>query len=91
MCVSRQCRQGCDWAGEYSELNPHLTASSTHQGAAPAGTNATVNAVAATCGAVEGNAATALQQAEQLKAAGNSKFEQRVYTDALTLYTKARL
>ena len=28
-------------------------------------------------------------QAEQLKAAGNSKFEQRIYRDAFALYSKA--
>ena len=81
---------GCDWVGEYSEVNAHLTSSTSHQGSA---TSAQPHGIASAPSA-DGSAATkpapsARESAEVLKAAGNSKFEQRIYGDAIVLYAKA--
>lgn len=96
--------QGCDWKGEYSELMPHMTNSESHLGTPSTGSEGSKGSNSASQGGARGEAnaggggggapteeqrAAALQQAEALKNAGNSKFEQRVYGDALTLYSKA--
>ena len=70
----------CGWRGEYSELTAHMTSRETHQAPADRG------------GAFqdpEQAQAKILAGAEALKAAGNQKFEQRIYPDAIALYTKA--
>jgi len=74
----------CGWRGEYSELTAHMTASSSHQApAAPTGGSAAPFEDPALA------KDKALKQAEALKQAGNQKFEQRIYPDAIALYTKA--
>jgi len=75
--------QGCTWHGEYTGLSDHMTSSDTHQ--AGAAGSATEDGGASP----RQQSAARLQQAEQLKAAGNSKFEQRIYRDAFALYSKA--
>ena len=82
---------GCKWEGEYSELMPHMTSSTSHQaGGASAPGGAQPSGSASSTSAEPANSSSlALQQAESLNAAAKSKFEQRVFSDALTLYTKA--
>lgn len=86
----------CTWVGEYSEISAHLTSSESHQSVpdAPAARNPSQTAPSAANGVQmdvdpPARAATASESAEALKAAGNSKFEQRIYPDAIVLYTKA--
>ena len=89
---------GCPWVGEYSEVSTHLTSSTSHQAipAASASASQLPQAQSPTRQqqqpAQQQQAAPQQQQrasAEALKAAGNSKFEQRIYVDAIILYTKA--
>ena len=74
-------QQGCGWVGEYSELTSHMTSSETHQ----AGSNQAAEMR-------QGSAVPshdAIANAEAMNKAANSKFEQRIYVDAIKLYTKA--
>jgi len=91
----RCCMPSCAWVGEYSEVSAHLTSSETHQSlcgeVSPGGAQATAGEGTANGG---GSSAAeqqrrAREQAETLKTAGNSKFEQRIYGDAIVLYSKA--
>ncbi len=78
---------GCNWVGEYSEVTAHLTSSESHQAAAPAdpaGARADGSDPAASRGGGADDSASrqkAEETAEGLKAAGNAKFEQRLYAD----------
>ena len=74
----------CGWRGEYSELTSHMTSSDSHQAPAPAAANGDVPMPDS-----QQTKDSALAQAEALKQAGNGKFEQRIYADAIALYTKA--
>jgi len=75
-------KQGCQWVGDYSELTAHMTSSEAHQAAAPG--------MAAPDGAPAQKVANdAVAAAEAMNQAANSKFEQRIFDDALKLYTKA--
>ena len=74
----------CGWRGEYSELTSHMTSSESHQAPAPAAANGDVPMPDS-----QQTKDSALAQAEALKQAGNGKFEQRIYADAIALYTKA--
>ena len=69
----------CGWRGEYSELTAHMTAAGSHQAAGLASESADT----------PGNKERRLAAAEALKTAGNQKFEQRIYADAIALYSKA--
>jgi len=69
----------CGWRGEYSELTTHMTSAGSHQAAGLTSESADT----------PGNKERRLAAAEALKAAGNQKFEQRIYPDAIALYTKA--
>ena len=69
----------CGWRGEYSELTAHMTAAGSHQAVGLASESADT----------PGNKERRLAAAEALKAAGNQKFEQRIYPDAIALYSKA--
>lgn len=83
---------GCKWQGEYSELMSHMTSSTSHQvGASASGAgDARTSTCRSSCdSSAAAYASSARQQAEALNTAARSKFEQRVYRDALTLYTKA--
>lgn len=73
----------CGWRGEYSELTSHMTSSGSHQ--APAAADPSTGAFEDPEQAKQKK----LAAAEALKAAGNQKFEQRIYPDAIALYTKA--
>ena len=86
----------CGWQGDYSELMSHMTSSTSHQ--APSDDVAMPNApprgsTPSKARSPVSGAASATNQSEQhaeaLNTAAKSKFEQRVYTDALTLYSKA--
>ena len=94
---------GCPWVGEYSDVTAHLTSSESHL-ATPSSTPMEVDASAARPSGAAANAQSrptsapqtsasvggdARSSAEALRAAGNAKFEQRMYADAITLYTKA--
>lgn len=79
-------KQDCQWVGEYSELMAHMTSSGSHQ------VNATGDLDGVSAGAQAAAPDVSERQraaAEGLKEAGNSKFTQRLYADAILLYTKA--
>ena len=89
---------GCTWVGEYSEVTQHMMCSDSHlatgadvsMGGTPTPGAAQPPAPAAAAAAASSDAESQrAAQAEALKAAGNSKFEQRIFGDAITLYTKA--
>ena len=88
---------GCPWKGEYSELTAHLTSPESHLALPAQPVNAATAAsgdrtpAAATGAAAPANGAPqdARAAAEAMKLAGNAKFEQRAYPDAIALYTKA--
>jgi len=77
-------KQGCQWVGDYSELTSHMTSATAHQ-AVPAPNNGAPSDVVQQ----QQSADSAVAAAEALNLAANSKFEQRIYDDALKLYTKA--
>ena len=66
----------CGWRGEYSELTSHMTSSGSHQ--APAAADPSTGAFEDPEQAKQKK----LAAAEALKAAGNQKFEQRIYPGA---------
>jgi len=72
--------QGCTWKGEYSELTSHMTSDGAHQAMPKEVTDQQPN---------KPNQPAAMSGAEAMNLAANSKFEQRIYDDALKLYTKA--
>ena len=88
---------GCQWTGEYSEVGSHLTSSESHQVCSPSAPSSQANAQSANAthpaqpsnAAAAGGTSDAHAAAEALKVAGNSKFEQRIFADAIVLYTKA--
>jgi len=71
----------CHWVGDYSELTSHMTSAASHQ-APPAAEGEGLTEM-------QRAAQSSLAAAEAMNYAANSKFEQRVYDDALKLYTKA--
>lgn len=92
----------CPWVGEYSEVTAHLTSSDSHLATAtPMELDPSVAAGAAAAKRANQPASAtpptppaegadqSRSSAEALKVAGNAKFEQRMYGDAITLYTKA--
>ena len=83
---------GCTWQGEYSEYGSHLTSASSHQTAvaAPAsGEAAAAHREDSAAPAGADDLSVRMRSADALKAEGNNKFEQRHYSDAVVLYTKA--
>ena len=88
---------GCEWKGEYSELMSHMTSSTSHQVPTASGPGSTAESRAAGVGATPVRSASAtaeatenaLSQAASFNSAAKSKFEQRIFGDALTLYSKA--
>mmetsp|Transcript_3684 Transcript_3684/g.13252 ORF Transcript_3684/g.13252 Transcript_3684/m.13252 type:complete len:599 (+) Transcript_3684:84-1880(+) len=68
--------ESCSWQGDYSELGSHLLSNESHI--------ARGSANEAKSGGLSKE-----QQAEALKAQGNSKYEQRQFRDAITFYSKA--
>lgn len=87
VCCPLKAATGCQWVGEYSEVQSHLTNSQEHAQGAPAAAGTGEGAAAA-----EGEEAGAVDPrvtAEALKEEGNGKFAAKAYADAIRLYTKA--